>query len=732
MKTIKTRSKAKGIKVLDKSTGISKRMKGAFVSTKERAEETQDPRHSSPAEYAADNVQNTARGAAREIARNPMNPRKKAREHWNNAKDRFREVKRQFPKERNAAAEQANQTAIKTRASADKLRNTADRAGETAKEAKTAVKDAKRTLKEVRLQGRQTLREVKQSVRAKGGIATKTEAPNTPANAPASEISRVRSGTAPRAAPEVPSRPENPANYIRNRARTRAENARPGVKPAAEPGKPTAAKLPRGAVSPGNPTNAPYGDAMTNGGSRPGCMNKLIRHAKGADDAAQSAQKSAKTVKSTAKGLKDTAKGTVKTAKKSVKTAEKTVKSAVKTANRTAKAAAKTARASAKAAKTAERTARTAAKAAAHTAKATVKAVTAMAKAAIAAVRGLATAIAAGGWIAVSVILIVCMIGLLAGSVFGIFFSGEPNADGGKTVNDAIAEINDEYTAQIDGIVTGSAHDLLDMSGARASWKEVLAVYAVKTVNDPDNPMDVAAVDDAKAALLRSVFWEMNAITHALESVDVEEDVLDADGLPTGATAIVAKTVLRISVTHKTAAEMGAQYGFAAAQATQLDELLKPEHHRLWNALLYGISSAGDGSMIELADTQIGNVGGEPYWSWYGFSSREEWCACFVSWCADGLGYIDAGVLPRFSSCEDGIQWFKTCGQWRERDYTPAPGDLIFFDWEDDGVSDHVGIVERADAAMVYTIEGNTNDSVARRSYVAGGLKIMGYGTPVY
>jgi cell wall-associated NlpC family hydrolase len=109
-----------------------------------------------------------------------------------------------------------------------------------------------------------------------------------------------------------------------------------------------------------------------------------------------------------------------------------------------------------------------------------------------------------------------------------------------------------------------------------------------------------------------------------------------------------------------------------------------------------------------------------------------EWCACFVSWCADGLGYIDAGVIPRFSSCENGIQWFRDRGQWRDGGYTPAPGDLIFFDWEGDGVSDHVGIVERAEGATVYTIEGNTSDSVARRSYAQGSVKIMGYGAPNY
>jgi hypothetical protein len=203
-------------------------------------------------------------------------------------------------------------------------------------------------------------------------------------------------------------------------------------------------------------------------------------------------------------------------------------------------------------------------------------------------------------------------------------------------------------------------------------------------------------------------------------------------GNPTGATATVAKTVLRITVACKTAGETAERYGFSDAQKEWLTELLKPDYHGLWNGLLYGMTSVGDGSMIGAAETQLGNIGGEPYWRWYGFSKREEWCAIFVSWCAEQCGFIDAGVLPRFSSCGTGIGRFKDRGQWQDRNYTPAPGDIIFFDWEGDGISDHVGIVEKTDNTTVYTIEGNTSDSVARRNYAAVGVKIMGYGLPDY
>ena len=142
--------------------------------------------------------------------------------------------------------------------------------------------------------------------------------------------------------------------------------------------------------------------------------------------------------------------------------------------------------------------------------------------------------------------------------------------------------------------------------------------------------------------------------------------------------------------------------------------------------------------IVEVARSQIGNVGGEPYWSWYGFTERVDWCACFVSWCANQCGYIEAGVIPKFSGCEWGVYWFRQHDQWAGRNITPTPGMIIFFDWEDeeggglDGSADHVGIVERVENGRVYTIEGNTADSCRERSYSVGYHQILGYGVPDY
>jgi len=138
--------------------------------------------------------------------------------------------------------------------------------------------------------------------------------------------------------------------------------------------------------------------------------------------------------------------------------------------------------------------------------------------------------------------------------------------------------------------------------------------------------------------------------------------------------------------------------------------------------------------LVEIAKSQVGNVGGEPYWSWYGFGGRVEWCACFVSWCADQCGYIDRGIIPKFAGCGNGVDWFKAKNQWLDGSATPESGNIIFFDWVEDGVqdgnSDHVGIVEKVEGGRVYTIEGNSGDACQQNSYPIGYFEILGYGTP--
>ena len=134
----------------------------------------------------------------------------------------------------------------------------------------------------------------------------------------------------------------------------------------------------------------------------------------------------------------------------------------------------------------------------------------------------------------------------------------------------------------------------------------------------------------------------------------------------------------------------------------------------------------GNTALVDIAKSQVGNVGGAPYWSWYGFDSRVAWCACFVSWC-----YGQAGLSePRFAGCQSqGVPWFTSHGQWGARGYENiAPGDAIFFDWDLDGSADHVGIVIGTDGSRVYTVEGNSGDACKIRSYPLDYACIKGYG----
>ena len=143
----------------------------------------------------------------------------------------------------------------------------------------------------------------------------------------------------------------------------------------------------------------------------------------------------------------------------------------------------------------------------------------------------------------------------------------------------------------------------------------------------------------------------------------------------------------------------------------------------------------GNGQLVTIAKSQLGNEGGQKFWSWYGFDSREEWCACFVSWCADQCSYIDTGVCPKFAGCGNGVQWFQERGQWLDGSAEPVPGMIIFFDWDNkggsgpqDGEADHVGIVQKVENGIIYTVEGNSGNLCRVNRYSVGQYEIMGYG----
>ena len=137
---------------------------------------------------------------------------------------------------------------------------------------------------------------------------------------------------------------------------------------------------------------------------------------------------------------------------------------------------------------------------------------------------------------------------------------------------------------------------------------------------------------------------------------------------------------------------------------------------------------SGNILVIEIAKNEIGNKGGEKYWRWYGFNQRVNWCAIFVSWCANGSGIINNSI-PRFSLCTDGEKWYKDHNKWKNKSCIPQTGDIIFFDWNGDDHVQHVGIVEKVENDKVYTIEENSKDEVRNKNYSLTNKSIYGYGS---
>ena len=278
----------------------------------------------------------------------------------------------------------------------------------------------------------------------------------------------------------------------------------------------------------------------------------------------------------------------------------------------------------------------------------------------------------------------------------------------------------------VGGIAGTLANGLAVGTGSSKSASTTYAQNRILTVP----PMATANLTEEKKELLRGVFWDMNTISHQIGRETITEIVVQTDekGNAVEKEQTVEKTVLTVSVTHKPAEEMAARYFFNPSQKAALTELLAPEFDTLLTGVLSGMISDG-GGLVAVARSQVGNIGGELYWSWYGFESHVEWCACFVSWCADQCGYIDAGLLPKFAACtSQGVPWFQERGQWQDNTYTPNPGDLIFFNWDQDEWIDHVGIVEKVENGRIYTIEGNSGNACEQNSYPLGDSQIYGYG----
>lgn len=444
-------------------------------------------------------------------------------------------------------------------------------------------------------------------------------------------------------------------------------------------------------------------------------------------------QQGQKMIKTTArnaeKAVKVTAKGTVKTTEKGIKTAQATSKAAIKTTETSVKTAQAAAKASVKTAQKAAQVAKATAKATAEATKATVRATIAAVKAIIAGTKALISALIAGGWIAVVIILIVVLLGC-AVSLFG-------GGSGSNAYTPVSAEVEayepfiqkyakqygiPEYVELIKAVMMqeSGGRGLDPMQAAEGSFNTRYP-HEPNGIKDPEYSIE-CGVQELKAALISA---------EVENPIDMEHIKFALQGYNFGNGYISWAKTNYGGYSYANAVE------FSTMQASRLGwdsygDTQYPAHVLRYYPYGRAFTSGGNQAIVGVALTQLGNEGGQPYWSWYGFEGRVEWCACFVSWCADQCGYIESGIIPKFAGCVDGANWFKGNGQWQDRNYEPQAGNIIFFDWEGDGETDHVGIVEKCENGVVYTVEGNSGDACRQNQYTVGSSSIYGYGVPAY
>ena len=429
------------------------------------------------------------------------------------------------------------------------------------------------------------------------------------------------------------------------------------------------------------------------------------------------------------KNIKLAGKEATKTTQRSVKTAEHTARASIKTSQQTAKATQKTAQATVKASQKAAQAAKKAAKATADTVKATAKATVATVKAIIAGTKALVAAIAAGGWIAVLIIMIVVLFGAAVA-----MFGGGSDSNSYTPVSaevEAYEPIIQKYAKEygIPEYVELIKAVMMQESGGRG----LDPMQAAEGSFNTRYPHEPNGIKDPEYSIQCGVQELKAALTSAeVESpIDMEHIKLALQGYNFGNGYISWAKTNYGGYSYANAVE------FSTMQASRLGWSSYGDTQYVAHVLRYypygrAFTAGGNQAIVEVALTQVGNQGGQPYWSWYGFDSRVEWCACFVSWCADQCGYIESGLVPKFAGCVDGANWFKSNGKWQDRTYEPKTGDIIFFDWEGDGTTDHVGIVEKCENGTVYTVEGNSGDACKQRQYTVGSSNIYGYGIPAY
>lgn len=367
------------------------------------------------------------------------------------------------------------------------------------------------------------------------------------------------------------------------------------------------------------------------------------------------------------------------------------------------------------------------AKQSAKTAKATGRGLKAMAEAAAHAVKAAFAALMAGGG-AVFVVLIL-IVGLIGGAAFlGNSQSSEVLSAEVLAHTPAIQKYASEFG--IPEYVSAIQAIMMQESGGRGT-DPMQASECPYNTQYPNTP---GAIQDADYSIKVGIQYYADCVREAgCESPqDMDKLKLSLQGYNYGNGYISWALEKFGGYSKVNALQFSQEQAAAHGWSGYGDPEYVPHVMRYYSGGGWFTGLFGNRQLVNIAKSQLGNEGGEKFWSWYGFTSREEWCACFVSWCADQAGLIQSGAVSKFSLCTDGKNWFQNQGKWQGAGSMPSPGAIVFFDWEHDGTCDHVGIVERCDGTTVYTIEGNSGDAVKERSYAISSNSIMGYGMVVY
>lgn len=272
-----------------------------------------------------------------------------------------------------------------------------------------------------------------------------------------------------------------------------------------------------------------------------------------------------------------------------IKSTIKNTKNTIKTSNQVARKAKKTAQETVKNSQRAVKLARESARKTAHGIRVATKATISAIKAIIAGTKALIAALIAGGWVAMIIIVVICLVGLLANSIFGIFLSNQKTSSNAITMNEVVAECNQEFADKIQSIQDSNPHEDYVLDGNMASWKDILLVYTVKQSNGI-NATDVVTMDDNKKKVLKGIFWDMNSLSSEVKIEKVIEQGTNINEEPKE----VQKKVLHIKITSKTLEDMKLQYNFNAAQNRQLAELSSNKYANLWNGVIYGVNNSGE------------------------------------------------------------------------------------------------------------------------------------------